>query len=94
MVDDNKAICVNFSDAFVAALRDNLQDGTWQGIDIHCSQQEEQRSLQGACATFHSQSHLRSQQQTRREYTYESLTNNISLFPSDSNEELSERTSP
>ena len=76
-VDDNRAICVNFSDAFVAALRGNLQGGTWQGIDIRCSQQEEQRSLQGAFATFHLPPHLRSQQQARREHTYESLTNNL-----------------
>ena len=77
VADDNKAICINFSDKFAAALRGSLQGGTWQGIDIRCSQQEEHRSLQGACAPFRPPSHLRLQQQARGEHSYESLARNL-----------------
>lgn len=76
-VDDNKAICISFSDKFAAALRGSLQDGTWQGIDIRCSQQEEYRNLQGAYAPLRSPSHLRLQQQARGEHSYESLARNL-----------------
>ena len=45
--DKNKPIHINLSDEFTTALRGCFQEGAWQGIDVHCSQQDENWSQQG-----------------------------------------------
>lgn len=45
--DRNKSIRINLSDEFATALRGCFQDGAWQGIDVRCSQQDENWSRQG-----------------------------------------------
>ncbi|KAL9955242.1 hypothetical protein ACROYT_G036536 [Oculina patagonica] len=72
-VDGNKVIRISLSDKFAAALQGSVQDGTWQGIDIRCAQQEENRSLQGAYAPFRPPSRTRLQHEARGEHSYESL---------------------
>ncbi|KAJ7389615.1 hypothetical protein OS493_029954 [Desmophyllum pertusum] len=72
-VDGNKVIYINLSDKFAAALQGSLQDGAWQGIDIRCSQQDENRSQQGSYAPFRPPSRMRLEQEARGEHSYESL---------------------
>ncbi|KAJ7389611.1 hypothetical protein OS493_029949 [Desmophyllum pertusum] len=64
-VDGNKVIRINLSDKFAAALQGSLQDGAWQGIDIRCSQQDENRSQQGSYAPFRPPSRMRLEQEAR-----------------------------
>ncbi|KAJ7389617.1 hypothetical protein OS493_029956 [Desmophyllum pertusum] len=64
-VDGNKVIHINLSDKFAAALQGSPQDGAWQGIDIRCSQQDENRSQQGSYAPFRPPSRMRLEQEAR-----------------------------
>ena len=69
--DGNKAILINLSNTFAETLQGCLQDGAWQGIDIHCSQQEVGR--EESYQPFRPPSHTRMQQEHTGEHTYESL---------------------
>ena len=44
----NKSIHINLSEEFTTALRGCFQEGARQGIDIRCSQQDENWSRQGS----------------------------------------------
>lgn len=54
--DKNKSIHINLSDEFTTTLRGCFQEGAWQGIDVHCSQQDENWSRQGSYVAMRPQS--------------------------------------
>jgi len=73
VVDGGKTICINLSNTFAETLQGCLQEGAWQGIDIRCSQQGEDRSQQGSYAPFRPPSAARVHQERTGEHGYESL---------------------
>ena len=71
--DGSKSVHINLSNAFAKSLQEYLQSGSWQGIDIRCSQYEESRSREGSYVPFRPPSRARLQQQRTGEHRYESL---------------------